>query len=423
VIHGAVLDGLVAATVFTMGRLLPAPDRPAFRTASRSSSSIAPGAGIIKGRGDRRRGVAMRLSFLEPLYAEAGPFASVYLDTSRNVEHPERAIALRWRRLRESLTRQGSDRALLNVLEEVVGADTEVPGVHGQAIFAAHGTLVLDGELPRPPEHDSARYSTLPDAMPLVTQHLPEIPYMAVVVHYGGLPTAETHGWVTLEAETGTWPASTVTPGERLHRRVAVATWHRTSLRLGHRLDERARRAHADAVVVGGDEWACNVLIRRLPHTLRDKVVRVGGRTPTDTGRALLEPQLDGVFRGRMAAHDRELVDTFIGRRALDGPMTDGLAATVAALQRGQVAALLLNRPPGSSLRLWAGSQPTQLALTEAELMSFGVRAPREERADEALVRALVGTGAELVVVPESELRLYEGVGALLRYTDPGTPS
>lgn len=103
--------------------------------------------------------------------------------------------------------------------------------------------------------------------------------------------------------------------------------------------------------------------------------------------------------------------------------MTEGLAATVAALQRGQVAALLLNRPPGSSLRLWTGSQPTHLALTEAELMSFGVRAPREERADEALVRALVGTGAELVVVPESELRLYEGVGALLRYTDPGTPS
>ncbi|WCE02375.1 hypothetical protein PGH47_41795 [Streptomyces sp. HUAS 31] len=70
---------------------------------------------------------------------------------------------------------------------------------------------------------------------------------------------------------------------------------------------------------------------------------------------------------------------------------------------------------------LWAGSQPTQLALTGAELMSFGVRAPREVRVDEALVR--VGTGAELVGVPESELRLYEGVGALLRYTAPGAPS
>ncbi|MFF0431583.1 hypothetical protein ACFYU9_05030 [Streptomyces sp. NPDC004327] len=346
----------------------------------------------------------------------------MYLNTSRDGDHPERAIALRWRRLRESLARQGADAALLNRLEAVVGADAEVPGAHGQAVFAAHGALVLDGELPSPPEHDSARYGTLPDAMPLVTQHVPEIPYLAAVVHYGGLPTAGAHGSVTLEAEAGTWPVSTVAPGERLRRRVAVATWHRASALLGHRLDAWARRVHADAFVVGGNEWACNVLIRRLPRTVRDRVVRVGGPTPTDTGRALLEPQLDRVFRGHLAAHDRELVDLFVRRRAVGGPVAEGLAATVAALQRGQVAALLLNRPPGSSPRLWVGSLPTQIARTEAELLSFGVRAPREEPADEALVRALVGTGAELVVVPEGELRLAEQVGALLRYGDGGRP-
>ncbi|GAA3368213.1 hypothetical protein GCM10020367_05650 [Streptomyces sannanensis] len=365
----------------------------------------------------------MRLSFLEPLYAEPGPFASVYLDTSRDVQHPERAIALRWRRLRDVLARQGIDRASLTAMEQVVGADTEVPGTHGQAIFAAHGTLVFDGELPVPPTHDSARYGTLPDAMPLVAQHVPEIPYLAAVVHYSGLPTAETVGWVTVEAETGVWPASTVTPGERLHQRVPVGEWHRSAVRLGHRLDQWARRDHADAVVLGGDDWACNVLARRLPERLHHRVVRVGGPTPTDTGRALLEPQLDSVFRGHMARHDWALVEKFIARRARDGAMAEGLAATVAALQRGQVSALLLNHPPESSLRLWAGPEPTQLALTEEELSSFGVRAPHEERAEEALVRALVGTGAELVVVPEQVLPLQDGVGALLRYTDPGTPS
>ncbi|KUJ69405.1 hypothetical protein ACZ90_10915 [Streptomyces albus subsp. albus] len=363
----------------------------------------------------------MRLSFLEPLYTESGPFTSVYLDTSRDVEHPDRAVARRWHRLREELTRQGADRALLRALEEAVGADAEVPGTHGQAIFAANGSLVLDGELPRPPARDSARYGTLPDAMPLVTQHLPEIPYLAVVVRYGGLPTAGAHGWVRVAAESGSWPASTVTPGERLHRTVAVATWHRSAVRLGHRLDAWARRTHADTVVVAGDEWAGNVLVRRLPHALRDKVVRVGGPIPAETGRALLEPQLDSVFRGRMAEHDRDLVNIFIGRRALGGAVAEGLAATVAALQRGQVAALLLNHPPAASLRLWTGPQPTQLALAEEELVSFGVRAPREEPADEALLRALVGTAAELVVVPQDELGLDEGVGALLRYADPGT--
>ncbi|MFG2294541.1 hypothetical protein [Streptomyces sp. NPDC048603] len=366
----------------------------------------------------------MRLSFLEPLYTEPGPFASVYLDTSRDVEHPDRAIAQRWHRLREKLSRQGADRPLLGVLEEAVGADAEVPGMHGQAIFAANGSLVLDGELPSPPARDSARYGTLPEAMPLINQHLPEIPYLALVVHYGGLPTAETHGWVKVEAESGTWPASAVTPGERLHRRVPVATWHHSAARLGHLLDAWARRTHADALVVAGDQWAGNVLVRRLPHAVRDKVIRVGGPTPTDTGRALLEPQLGSVFRGRMAAHDQDLVNIFIGRRALGGPAAEGLAAAVAALQRGQVAALLLNHPPDASLRLWTGPHPTQLALTEEELLSCGVRAPREEPADEALVRALVATAAELVVVPEDVLGLDGGVGALLRYADrPGTPA
>jgi hypothetical protein len=52
-----VLDGLVAAPMLTMGLLLPAPDRPAFRTALRSSSSIAPRGRIIKeGRPSTRSG-------------------------------------------------------------------------------------------------------------------------------------------------------------------------------------------------------------------------------------------------------------------------------------------------------------------------------------------------------------------------------
>ncbi|WP_351227394.1 hypothetical protein [Streptomyces sp. NPDC002133] len=364
----------------------------------------------------------MRLSFLQPLYAEPGPFTSVYLDTSRDIEDPERAIALRWRRLRDELARQGADRASITAAERVVGADAELPGMHGQAIFTADGALVLDGELPAPPAHDSARYGMLPDAMPLVVQHLPEIPYLAVVVHYGGLPTAGTEGTVTVAAEGGTWPVSSVAPGERRRRRVPVAQWHDAAARLGHELDARARHEGADAVVVGGDKWACSVLVRRLPERLRTRVVRVGGPTPTDTGRALLEAQLEDVFRGCMAEHDRALVEIFVARRARDGATAEGLAAAVAALQRGQVTALLFNPHTGSRRLLWVGPRPTQVALTEAELTSFGVRAPREEPADEALVRALVATAAELVVVPESALRLRDGVGALLRYTDAGTP-
>jgi hypothetical protein len=365
----------------------------------------------------------MRLAFLEPLYTEPGPFASVYLDTSRDVDDPDQAIALRWRHLRDELSRQGADPQSIAILERTVGADADIPGLHGQALFTAHGALALADELPKPPAHDVARFGALPDALPLAAQHAPEIPYLAVIVHYGGPPTAEAEGTVTVDAEAGSWPVSRVTHGERLHRHGPVAEWHDTAARLGQELDQWARRADADALVLGGNQWACNVLARRLPDRLRASVVRVAGPTPTDTGRALLERQLEGVFGGRMAAHDRALLETFLARRARDGATAEGLPATVAALQRGQVDALFLNDRPESSLRLWVGPEPTQLALAEEPLSSFGVETRRQERAGAALIRAVVGTGAELVLVPEEELRLIDGIGALLRYTDRGTQS
>ncbi len=99
----------------------------------------------------------------------------------------------------------------------------------------------------------------------------------------------------------------------------------------------------------------------------------------------------------------------------------EGLAFAVSELQRGRVKALFLNNHPESTFRLWVGPEPGQIALAEQELRSYGIREVREERADAALVRALVGTRAELVLVPERELWLSEGVGVLLRYADPAS--
>jgi hypothetical protein len=125
----------------------------------------------------------VKLTFLDPLYATRGPYASVYLDTSRYIDDPDKAIGLRWRHLRDELTAQGADAAGIAALAEAVGDDREISGRHGQAIFATHGRLVLKEELPQSPVRDSACYGAVPDAMPLAIQHAPDIPYAAVTVH------------------------------------------------------------------------------------------------------------------------------------------------------------------------------------------------------------------------------------------------
>ncbi|MFE0514596.1 hypothetical protein [Streptomyces sp. NPDC058964] len=363
----------------------------------------------------------MKLSFLEPLYKQSGPFASVYLDTSRDagIEDPDAAIQLRWRHLRDALMAEGADRNSITAVAGTLGRDTDIPGTHGQAVFTAHGRLALLDELPAPPARDTAHFGTLPDTMPLIVQHAPAIPYLAVHVHYGGRHSTDATGTVRIEAEVGTWPLTRVTPGHRLDEEIPVGDWTRAAGEVGRELEGHARRIDVETVVVAGDVWARGILIHRLPAALRGQVTTVEGAGESEPGRALLEQRLESLLTGRMAAHDRALLDAFLAERARDGAFAEGLAPAVSALQGGRVKALFLNDHPESPFRLWVGPEPGQLALAEQELRTYGIREASEERADTALARALVGTRAELVVVPEQEQWLSEGVGVLLRYADP----
>ncbi|MEU9379569.1 hypothetical protein AB0D38_00565 [Streptomyces sp. NPDC048279] len=365
----------------------------------------------------------MELTFLDPVYARPGPYACAYLDTSRDVRDPEGAIRLRRRHLREDLAQQGADNATVAVVSDVAGTDRQVSGRHGQAIFASHGHLALVEELPDPPAHDAARFSALPDVMLLAVQHAPDIPYAAATVHRVAHPEASAPEELEVDFQTGRWPSSTVAPETRHHRSGPAAKWPHGAAEITGELTELIRRGRAEVIVLGGEGWARNVLENRLPDSLRERVVTVAGDGhAAGEGRALLEQELSEVFRGRMSERDRARVETFRARRTQHADAVEGMAAVVAALQRAQAGALLLNTPVDLPLRLWAGSEPTQIALSSAELESLGVLGFQEESPGAALIRAMVRTGAELVVVPREELSLGDGVGALLRYTDPGVP-
>jgi hypothetical protein len=97
----------------------------------------------------------------------------------------------------------------------------------------------------------------------------------------------------------------------------------------------------------------------------------------------------------------------------------------IRALQLNQVRTLLLVDDPSSELEVWIGPEPMQLALTENDLRSIGSPVLGEDRADAALVRAVAGTGADLVLVPHAaaptggQPDLTDGIGALLRFTNP----
>ncbi|MGP3966331.1 baeRF2 domain-containing protein [Streptomyces sp. 6N223] len=372
----------------------------------------------------------MKLSFLDPLYAAPGPVAGVYLDTSRDIDDPDHAIELRWRHLSDDLRAQGADDAAVAALASRVGSDRAVPGPHGQALFATYdGRTVLAEELPEPPAHDTARVGEVPDALPLAVQHAPDIAYVAVTVgrehagHAGHAEDPGDAGEIVATFQTGRWPMSRVAPGPVATRRAPAEDWPRAAARIADDAAELVRRAGAEAIVVGASErdaWARGALVNRLPGRLRDRVVPVGAGAAS-AGRALLEGELAAVLTGRLSEHDRHQTDLFLAQRARHRTASEGMTAAVAALQRGQAQALLVSRPPRAGDRpmrpLWGGPEPTHIAGSAEELRAFGVTVARERPADALLVRAAAGTSAELVIVPDTEPHMDDGVGVLLRYT------
>ncbi|MEV8533674.1 hypothetical protein [Streptomyces sp. NPDC051211] len=407
----------------------------------------------------------MKLQFLSPLYEHPGPIASVFLDTSRDLGagDPDRAVELRWRKLRASLLAHEADPPTVDAVAEALGTDRdrEVAGRHGRGVFAAHGRVVLAARLPEPPAEDSARYGMLPDAMPLAFQRAPDIPYAAVVIHrlHGRGPGAgpgpdasplpspppphtPSPGLVTprlpgggpgpapgpdgageeleLEHETGRWPASRVSPGARSHRRIPVEGWPKEAEQLLAELVAGVEANGHEIVVVAGDPWAVNSLVRPAPRKLHGHFVKLkdGGPARPEPGRALLEEELAVLLDGRLSEHDRRELDAYLGQRARHREYVEGIAAAVAALQRGQAQALIVNRPAAPAEHLWVGAAPTHLALRGEDLHDFGLHYYWEEPAPgAALIRAAAGTQADLVVVSREELPLDDGVAVLLRYS------
>ncbi|PNE40911.1 hypothetical protein [Streptomyces noursei] len=362
----------------------------------------------------------MDLAFLNAVYASGGPYACAYLDTSRDAEEPEQVLALRRQQVCEALVEQGADGATVEALAAVAGGDQEIAGRHGQAIVASRGRVVLTVELPEPPAHDEAEFTPLPDLMPLALQHAPDICYVAATVHSTPRPRPEPpDGW-EVAFQAGTWPSSAVAPGACHLMSGPAAGWADGAGLAAARIAELACRTDAETIVLGGITRARNALADHLAERWRKRLVTSGGNGyPAPPGRALMERELTEAFQGQLRIADRARLDLFRARRTSRHGAVEGLCSVVAALRRSQVSSLLLSVPLDLAMRLHVDAGGAPLDPCDAALAPYGALGFRIGPAPAAVIRAAVRTGAGLVVVPEQQLSLADGLGALLRYAGP----
>jgi hypothetical protein len=369
----------------------------------------------------------MDLSRLAKLFTVDGPFVSIYLDTTSDVENAAQRLDLKWQNVQRDLDAEGVDRATIEALDASRGehsaGDTRV-------LVAAHGAVQLATSLPSALPRDIVRIGPLPHLLPLVEALSMRVPHVVVLADRKG---ADVLAYASAYPMSGT-PAETASvtndrfPDRKVHAGGWAAkrysndveeTWEHSARDVAALVDRVSRDVDARVVMLSGDERAVQLVRQHLPSALDELVTVVGGGgRAVDGGEDVVADGVRAALGDRLARDTMLALEEFSEQRGRGDRACEGLAATVAALRMAQVATLLVSDAFDRDTSVWCGPEATHLAVSADELTALGIDDPAETSAADALVRAALGTGTEIRFVPAGvEQAPAEGVGGILRFS------
>ena len=383
----------------------------------------------------------MKLDALKPLLDHEGALTTVSMDVTRGDEVGDRDLRSRWQSLRRALESQGAPTSTLDAAAELMLRPTHVPGPHGRLLVVGTtpgGTeVVLDRVLAAAPNRDEAVHGAVPPLLPAAQAVDEAVRYVLVEVDRSGadltwsgvdLPADEMSDHV----EGGHDLVHKVRTGDWWHSRRTAAriedSWERNAQTVASELDRAVVAHQPELVILTGDVRAVAMIRDAVGRGVAELVVEVPGGS-----------RADGVKEDVFAARLHEVVEAYRARRRQvvldrlteglgrgDGAVTE-LGDVVDVLRRGQVADLVIasdGAPAIVGRTLWVGPGALELAMRRSELAALGVHDVdvKEMRADVAVLRAAVAQDAGVTFDPTGTVHLVDGIGAILRWTDPATP-
>lgn len=368
----------------------------------------------------------MDLAFLHPLYEHPGPWASVYVGTSRHTEDTPHERHLTARALTRELAGQGADDATCRAVQEALEGLEHSSEPHGRAIFARAGEVALDPPLARAPQRDGSHWAPLPHTAPLL-ELAGEDP-VCVVAYVDRRGAA-----FELRTALGRQDAGAVTGRQRPVHRTSTAdwserhfqlkvenTWEHNAAEIADALTVCQEETRADLLILVGDDRERRTVHERLPQRLHDLVVEA----PHGTGSRLLDEDVEQARAEHVRQRAARELERFLAARD-PGPegragAVEGVPALVEAAREHRIDELLI-RPdsPDAHREVWVGEDADQLAVRRTDLKILGEQNSWSARADDALLRCAVATGAgALSVTPTGpEKDPAGGLGALLRWS------
>ncbi|WP_328505698.1 baeRF2 domain-containing protein [Streptomyces sp. NBC_00391] len=372
----------------------------------------------------------MDLAFLHPLYEHPGPWASVYVGSSAPSETMAHERSLTAAAVSRELSEQGADEATSRAVRGAVEELRHDAEPYGRAFFARDGQVVLDPVLVSPPPANQAFWAPLPRTAPLLDLAGEDPVCLVAYIDRRGA-RFELRGALGGEdagAVTGRqWPVhrtSTADWSERHFQLRVENTWEHNAAEVADALAVCQEETRADLLVLVGEDRERHAVRDRLPKRLVDRVAEASHGAPS----RLLDEDVERIRAEHARRRAADEVERFVAARSPDAEGRPGAVEDVAELveaAREHRIDELLVRPEGPDTHraLWVGEDPDQLAVRRTELRTLGLAEEdaRSARADDALLRSAVATGAPALSVtapPEAADGGIPvgGLGALLRW-------
>lgn len=379
----------------------------------------------------------MKLGFLQEIYEQTGQFSTVYLDTSGDAEDANKALELRWRSACESLTKQGASEETIQELSRAIGDSSfQQPraGRKGQVLVAADGTVLFTDELESPPtqfsDDEKALFGPVPHLMPYLRIRAARVPYLLVMIDRQGAEITivgnKLHErTVTIDGDDGNpiRKSREIPRGahEQTHFNAVEEQWKSTANTIAEHITRIADESDSEVIVLGGDPHMRSILTDRLHQETEKLVVETdaSNRGADETNQRLQDAVADAVASATRARTE-ETIAEFESKRGKNGLAAEGWQEVIAALQAGQVQTVLWGRTADSGNvhgELYIGSEPNLVAEDGTSLKQVGSEWVEPVPAEDAVLRAAVGTGAGLEFVDSDQVRLTENIGAVLRFS------
>src|SRR3954454_14925287 len=133
------------------------------------------------------RGVPMKTDRIAELYNDPGPFASAYVEVSKEIEQGDKVAELAARSACDQIAAQGAPKSVVDAVFTRLSEDTHLPAPVSRCVVATERGVLLDELSPSHRPVPVGVWDALPDLADWIGDKDNSIPFvLALVDHEGG---------------------------------------------------------------------------------------------------------------------------------------------------------------------------------------------------------------------------------------------